>query len=999
MKNLIKITLLPIIIVFGASFSAYSVFAEEQIKPVINEVMSSNVTTIQDEDGDHPDWIEIFNPGTLPIDLEGYCLSDNEYQPFMWSFTDISLEPNHYLVVFASGKNRISPNLHTNFKIKAKETLILTDSSGTICDRLEIGKIPADFSFGRKPDGEVDWVFFTESTPGESNRTQGYRGFADSVLISFPGGFYNGSISLKLSTISSETSIHYTLDGSEPTESSPVNSSPIEIDKTTVVRARAFEPGLLPGRIITYTNFINENFSIPVISIATDSDNLWDNKTGIYVEGYNKNFEQDWERPISLEFYEPNGQLGFSMDFGMKIFGGWSRNQPQKSLEINAKTMYDSDCINYQLFDQKSIDRFRTFILRNSGNDWSYTLIRDAMIQSLVINQLDIDVQAYKPSILFLNGEYWGIHNIRERVNRYYPESNYGVDPDNIDLLEGNNVIIEGDADHYSAMLDFIENNDMSLTENYRYIKTQMDINEFMNYQITNIYIANTDWPSNNIKYWRSKIKNGKWRWIMFDTDYGFNLKKALNPSPPTHNTLEMATAADGPGWPNPPWSTFLLRKLFENTEFKNEFIQRFAHYLNTTFHSDRVIHVIDTIQNNIKSEIPMHIKKWKDSPSPFYGDPFSSVTEWENNIEVLRDFARIRSEYIHQHILNKFGLSGMVDVFLNTSNFMGGRITVNSHAIPSYPWNGTYFKDIPIRLTAMPNPGYQFAGWTGITPADSISTMIKLTDNLSVTAIFEPGASNTIVINEINYNSSDDFNPDDWVELYNPHGIPVDISGWVFKDEEDIHTFIFPENMIIGPKDYLVLCRDTLLFQEVFPEVDNFLGNFDFGLSGGGELIRLFNAQGVLVDSLTYDDASPWPEEPDGNGPTLSLINPNLDNALPDNWASSGMYGTPGAINDVFVGIDTEQSPVPVAYSLGQNYPNPFNSVTIIPFYIPRSCRVTIEIYSILGQRVAKILDDYILSGHHKVAFNAFDLASGIYFYAMKVDGFIKTKHMLLLK
>ncbi len=253
------------------------------------------------------------------------------------------------------------------------------------------------------------------------------------------------------------------------------------------------------------------------------------------------------------------------------------------------------------------------------------------------------------------------------------------------------------------------------------------------------------------------------------------------------------------------------------------------------------------------------------------------------------------------------------------------------------------------------------------------------------------------LVINEINYNSSNEFNPGDWIELYNPNDIPVDISGWIFKDEDDAHIYELPANTIILPNGYLVLCNDATSFHNLFPDVSNYIGSFNYGLSGQGELIRLYDANGALIDRLNYDDAAPWPVEPDGTGCSLALRDSDSDNSLPENWTYSNNYGTPGAVNDWMASVDEIE--VPTIFSLGQNYPNPFNPMTTIPFSIPRSGRVTIEIYSILGQHVATILNEYMSAGHHSIVFKADNISSGIYFYFIKADGFNQTKSMLLIK
>jgi hypothetical protein len=256
------------------------------------------------------------------------------------------------------------------------------------------------------------------------------------------------------------------------------------------------------------------------------------------------------------------------------------------------------------------------------------------------------------------------------------------------------------------------------------------------------------------------------------------------------------------------------------------------------------------------------------------------------------------------------------------------------------------------------------------------------------------------VVINEINYNSSADFNPGDWVELYNITENTADISGWVFKDDSDEHSFELPVGTELGPYAYLVLCSEDSLFTAEFSEVNRYLGGFGFGLNAAGEGLRLYDAEGGLVDWVVYDDVEPWPVEPDGAGSTLALVNPEEDNIYAANWLASLGHGTPGWRNDVATSIDEKaETETPVAFSLGQNYPNPFNPVTTIPFLLPESGRVTVNIYSITGQRVSNVINDTMPAGYHQAVFRADHLASGIYFYRIKAEGFGETKSMLLLK
>ncbi|MEJ2051411.1 MAG: CotH kinase family protein, partial [Calditrichota bacterium] len=656
----------------------------------------------------------------------------------------------------------------------------------------------------------------------------------------------------------------YTTDGSEPSENSPLYTTAISINQTTVLRARCFESGFLPSATISNTYFINETTSLPVISLSSDPDNFWDEQTGIYVLGpnaspdfpfFDANFWEDWERPVHIEFFEPNGVLGFSIDCGVKIFGGWSRGFPQKSLALYARDEYGFDEINYQIFSNKPIDTFESIILRNSGNDWNVTQFRDAMITGLVADA-GVDIQAHRPVIVYINGEYWGVHNLREKLNENFVASNHEVDPDNIDLLENDGSIILGGASRYHQLIDFLSTHNLTISTNYDQVKSYMDINNFINYQITEIYCDNTDWPGNNLKFWRSRTPDGVWRWLLYDTDFGFGLYDEYGY---LHNTLEFATEENGPSWPNPPWSTFIFRKLLENQEFRNDFINRFADFLNTYFLSSVVLNKISYLKSTLNAEMDRHFTKWG-----------GSMVEWSNNIQRLQSFASLRPSYVRLHIINKFGLSGTSQLSIDVLPSGSGRIRVNTVIPDSYPWTGFYFNDIPVKLTAFPLPGFHFSRWEGISQSDTANITLILNDNLSLTAIFEAdtGSSSSIVINEINYNSAPDFDMEDWVEFYNNTGSALDISDWIFKDSDDIHNFSFPPQTILPPDEYLVLCRDTSAFLSFFPNVTNYIGNFDFNISNGGELVRIYDFQGFLIDSLTYDDTLPWPPEPDGTGP-----------------------------------------------------------------------------------------------------------------------------------
>lgn len=244
------------------------------------------------------------------------------------------------------------------------------------------------------------------------------------------------------------------------------------------------------------------------------------------------------------------------------------------------------------------------------------------------------------------------------------------------------------------------------------------------------------------------------------------------------------------------------------------------------------------------------------------------------------------------------------------------------------------------------------------------------------------------VVINEISYNQPDEVTTGDWVELYNPDTAPINVSGWTFKDADDDHVFTLPTGTFIAPQGYLVLCEDTAGFRQLFPDVHPIMGNTGFGLSGSGELIRLFNNTGDIVDSLTYDDTEPWPLEADGTGPTLELISASYDNALGQSWkASQNSGGTPGKRNSATtdsVGEPQENQ----LYFLQQNYPNPFSGTSTIGYILLTPAHVTIEVYNTLGQPVRTLFEAEQGSGAFSIPFDATGLSSGHYLYGLRING-----------
>ncbi len=904
MKKLLLITIV-------ALFVSLSVTAQS-IR--INEVVSSNSQHV-DEDGDTPDWLELHNFGTEAISIENWALTDDEADLRQWVFPNITLAPNQYLLIWASKKNRsaVDGELHTNFKISSSsETLILSNAQGTIIDQLTAENLRSDTSIGVSINTS-NLVFYSETTPGSQNSNTEYQGSIDSdIVFSHQGGLINGAITLNLSGATAGQEIRYTIDNELPSENSILYTGPIPINESTTVRAQIFAENYIPSVVFTKTYILNANHDIDVILLTAEPADFFDEETGIYVFGTDNpgrypyrqaNFWKDWERPIHFAFYEKGKNTAVEFNAGVKIFGGWSRAHAQKSLALYARSKYGDSEFKHSFFDELSYNTFQSLVLRNSGNDWAQSSMRDIMCTSLMRGS-GLDFQEYRPVATYLNGEYWGKYNLREKVNEHMLASKHNVDADDITLLEANAQVVEGSNTEYNQLIDYISTTDLSVDSNFERVEQEIDLKEYALYQVAQIYINNTDWPGNNIKFW--KHPEGKWRWIMYDTDFGFR-------GDWDNNTLEYALSEVETG-KNAPWSTLLFRKLTTNIGFRNMFINRYADELNTRFTPTKVVAHIENIYNSLKSEITRSFERWENDTS----QPLRYVN-------VMKTFANKRPAVVKEHIKSQFNLPAYHPLTISNPEISKGLVEVNSNLkIQENSWVGDYFETVPVQLKAIPLDGFEFSHWSGDINSTDETIHITLSGGLVVTPNFAPINSNhPIVINEINYKSNDSFDANDWIELYNPNDAPINVSNWQLKDDNDENSFTFPEETSIAAKGYLVIVKNTSDFSAVFPNITNFIGDIDFGF-GASDAVRLFNANGSLQDQVSYQSQAPWPECANSTGKTLELTDPNLDNSLPDSWNCINTHGSPNAEN-------SQANQLPIANAGDdQEITLPTNSITL---------------------------------------------------------------------
>ena len=948
-----------------------------------------NATTNTDNEaqiyvGGYPDRFVIDNfqniliEGTNTLSIQAHNVSDTSSDltiiPFLTVIftteTDQGIVPPDVLQ-YASENT----SLHTDFKISSSgETIYLRNNSEDLVDSLSFENLQSDVSIGVSANS-TELVYFQTTTPNDENDNSESAGIVSSVVqFSDDGGSVNNTINLSLSGNQDGEYIRYTLDSSEPDYTSIFYDSPIQINSTTVVRAKIFKNNYIPGYSDTRSYFYNINHDIPFVSIVSDPYNLFDNDYGIYELGddaddgfpyFGANFWEDWERPAHFSLFSVDGELEIEFNAGIKIFGAYSRGNAQKSFAFFARGQYGLSEFDYPFFSELNYSKFQSFILRNSGNDWLKSQIKDAANTSLMYGT-DLEYQSHRSVASYLNGEYWGLYNIREKVNEHFLASKANVDPDEIDILTNNAEIVHGTNEEYLNLINFISGNSLTIPENYEYVKSQIDIDNFIIHNVIQIYGDNRDWPGNNIKFWKSN--GGKWRWILYDTDFSFSGQWwAWDVN--NHyliNTLNFVLSGSQTNWASAPWATFMLRNLIKNTEFRHKFVNRYADEINTRFLASDVVQHFNDIYDVILDEVPDHMQRWNSNDDPY------------NYVELMINFAVNRPEYAKEHILIELDLPNYHKVSLENSTPEFGFIRVNNNLkIQEQAWNGDYFEEVPITLKAVPEFGYAFSHWSGANNSTDEEITLDVNNDKYLEAHFVEDQTPTdlnIVINEINYKSSDDFNSNDWIELYNPNSYAVDISNWIFSDDNDANVYEFPENTIIQQESYLVVVKDIDDFSASFSEIPDYVGEFDFGLSSSSDAIRLFNSEMVIQDEVYYTSSFPWPNLGNGDGYTLELISPSLDNSLAENWTNFNEHGSPNEVNSPTANINSTEQIKSVLW------PNPVENTLNITLNIDYLDNYTIELYDLKGVNLKEIFRGNLDLGDSNLFYNTENLSSGVY-------------------
>ncbi|MEO5572617.1 MAG: CotH kinase family protein [Bacteroidia bacterium] len=716
---------------------------------VINEFSCSNLSQFLDNHSDYGDWIELYNTIASPVSLAGYYLSDDTLDITKFQFpAGVTINGNSWLRIWASGRNEFAGGVvHTNFTLKQTknnyEWVILANASAAVVDSKQITQLTQlGHSVGRIPNGGSQWAVFIAPTPNGSNSTTPYIGYADKPDFSIGAGFYTGTQTVSITTSEPNSEIHYTLDGRKPTLASPLYIAPLNITATTVLKAITFsaDPVVLPSFIRFETYFINVSHTLPVVSIAADTLTYLANGNGNLV-------------PFgSFEYFDTsqNRTAHTYGEFNRHGQDSWANSQ--RSLDfVSRDEMGYNHSVEEVLFNTTPRDNYQRVILRASGDD-NYPAdhhpqnagsahVRDAYVHSLALDGgLDLDMRRAAKCVAYLNGQYWGVYDLRDNPDdhdntKYY----YGQDKYHLLFLErwGNSWAQYGGTAAFTDwdnLYNYAMANNMAVPANYQYVTDRLDVNSLTDYVLTNMFSVCSDWLNWNTAWWRGTDSTGthlKWGYMLWDNDATFDFYINYTGIPNTSYSASPCDPLTLNGSSDPDDHIGLLLKLRTNPDFNQYYITRQLDLWNTTFSCDNMITYLDSIVAVIDPEMTQHAARWS-----------GTYTEWFNNVQTLRTYISNRCVALSAGFQSCFSLTGPYNLTVDADPVGAGVVRLNTLTHNQLPWSGTYFGGVNMLLEATANPNYTFSNWTSNTSVlnpntSAITVTCDLTSNDSIVAHF----------------------------------------------------------------------------------------------------------------------------------------------------------------------------------------------------------------------------------------------------------------------
>jgi hypothetical protein len=828
-----------------------------------------------------------------------------------------------------------APYMHTNFKLSENENVYLVNRLTLLVeDNILLNGADQNHSIAKIPDGSVNQCYMSTPTPAISNNSSVcYIGYEPTPFFILPAGIYNSNQNVTLLNLSGTGTIRYTLNGSKPKVNSSVYSGGINLTNTKVVSAITFSTAAnkLPSKVVKSTYIVNEpSFGrAKVVSVSIDSLELYDPVTGLFMWGpdinldvngnpntthpfpmYSANYWKDWKREGYVEFFDKQGVQQFESPIQLKVHGGWSRafggsGNGQKSLRLFADGNIGLDAFNYPIIDDKpEVQKYVSFNLRNGGSAGYRRLkCRDAIMQR-VMKGTNVPYIAGDFAVVFLNGKYYGFYELREHENAGFLENNYGVKDNDLDLLGNSYQVkrtpagvesyrwdylneIQGDTKFFFDVVGYVANRNPLAPTFFSEVSNIIDIENTIDYLVAETYYANSDWfgyvnngiITKNMKFWKPKSLSSKLRFNFMDMDGGCGYY--FNTSIDHLSVVSTHQSKVGK----------IFSALMHNTEFNKRFINRYADLINTVFKPHNFNKIANSKFDSMQGLFPRDIIRWG-----------TSYTNALNDKNAIINYNTKRVDSARKVLRNYYALVKNVSVTLNVNPTGAGKIVISTLTIPSdsMPWQGVYFDGNPVRITAIPNPGYTFVNWNANAQTFNVndhSFELNINANSTFTANFIGSAlPANVIVSEINYNPHPRVDGGEWIELKNKTNATIYMYQWQLRDESKYTAYKFPLLSKIPANGYAIVCQDSVKFKTKYPNyAGQIFGNVDYVLSNKSDALYLENSQAQTVAQINYVD-SIWSAGADGEGYTLELINDNLPLNTETSWTDACIGGSPGA-------------------------------------------------------------------------------------------------------
>lgn len=708
---------------------------------VINEYSCSNVSTIPDAFSDYEDWVELYNAGPTAVDLTGYFLSDKSTNLDKWEIPAGSIPPNGYQLIICSGRNAVAGNqLHPDFRLTQtnNEWIILSNPNLNVVDSIQISRrTKANHSIGRATDGASDWKLFTTPTPNAAN-TGAVAFYTSKPIFSVQPGFYTAAQTVSITCPDPGTTIRYTVDGSQPTSASTLYAGPVTISETQVLRAVAFGSNE-PSFTTSGTYFINVSHTVPVLSIAgQEVATLLNGNAGIEPTGFFEMYESD-------QSFVDRGEGNFNKH------GNDSWAYDQRGFDFIMRDQFGyNDAVNHAIFPEKDRTEFQRLIIKAAASD-NYpfengaTHIRDAFVHTLSQKaDLKLDERTWKPCVVYLNGEYWGVYEIREKVDDSdFTDYYYQQDKFNLQYLKTWGATWEeygapNANPAWNDLVNYVATNNMATAANFNYVDSLLNWESMVDYFVLNSYIVSKDWLNWNTGWWRGMSPTGdkkKWRYTLWDMDACFGHYTNFTDIPDESPNADPCNVENLPNPGNQGHTTIMQKLIDENPTVKQYYITRYVDLVNTYFSCDYMNFLLDSMLTQIQPEMQQHITRWG-----------GSMGEWQTNVQALKNFIDARCAALTQGMIDCYALDGPYEFVVHVSPANSGTVRVNSTWAPTYPWQTNYFGGIETKLLAQANTGFAFSHWEYVNgplvqAVNKDTNAVFLTANDSITAIFIPSS------------------------------------------------------------------------------------------------------------------------------------------------------------------------------------------------------------------------------------------------------------------